>query len=117
MGGSAVLVPIFGTLIPFAAVFGILYVYYTTRNRERMLLIEKGADPKLFQKIKADHKFLTLKSGLFLLGIGVGLIFASIIDSYTEMESVTAYFSMTLLFGGIALVGAYFIQKKTDEKK
>ena len=32
----------------FATVFGIMYVHYTTRNKERMALIEKGADASLF---------------------------------------------------------------------
>ena len=34
-------------LIPlslFAAIFGMVYLYYTTRNKERLALIEKGAD-------------------------------------------------------------------------
>ena len=32
----------------FATVFGIYYVHITTRNKERMALIEKGADASLF---------------------------------------------------------------------
>jgi hypothetical protein len=42
-----------GILIPFAffaLVFASLYVYLTTRNKERLALIEKGADPALFKQ-------------------------------------------------------------------
>ena len=38
-------------LIPmsvFATIFGVIYLYLTTRNRERMAMIEQGADPELF---------------------------------------------------------------------
>ena len=41
-----------GTLVAFialfATVFGIMYVFYTTRNKERLALIDKGADASLF---------------------------------------------------------------------
>ena len=30
----------------FSVVFGIAYLYYSTRNKERLALIEKGADVK-----------------------------------------------------------------------
>ena len=36
----------------FATVFGIYYVHITTRNKERMALIEKGADASLFKLVK-----------------------------------------------------------------
>ena len=31
----------------FGTIFGILYVFFTTRNKERLALIEKGMDPNL----------------------------------------------------------------------
>ena len=42
-------------LIPitmFAAIFGIVYLYFSTRNKERLALIEKGADASIFVKGK-----------------------------------------------------------------
>ena len=32
----------------FSVVFGIAYLYFSTRNKERMALIEKGADASIF---------------------------------------------------------------------
>ena len=40
----AVLIIIFGTI------FGIAFLYFSTRNKERMALIEKGADASIFVK-------------------------------------------------------------------
>ena len=33
----------------FALVFAMLYVYLTTRNKERMAMIERGTDPGVFK--------------------------------------------------------------------
>ena len=40
----AVLIVIFGTF------FGIIYLFFSTRNKERMALIEKGVDASIFMK-------------------------------------------------------------------
>ena len=42
MDAVAVLAVIFGTF------FGIFYLYFSTRNKERLALIEKGVDAKIF---------------------------------------------------------------------
>lgn len=34
-------------VLVLATIFGIFYLYFTTRNRERMALIEQGMDPNL----------------------------------------------------------------------
>ena len=63
-----------GVLIPFAffaLVFASLYVHLTTRNKERLALIEKGADPELFKaKPAKDHGYGNIKGGLFLRNYG-----------------------------------------------
>jgi len=106
---------IFVPLAFFALVFGSLYIYFTTRNKERLALIEKGADPELF-KSKADVNSgnRTFKTGLFFIGIALGII-AGYFLSEGGMQEVSAYFSMIFLFGGIALVVSYFIQKKNQQ--
>ena len=107
-----------GVLIPFAffaLVFGSLYVHLTTRNKERLAMIEKGVNPELFKtKPEPDSGFVTIKSGLFLIGVGIGII-AGYFLKESGMDDSAAYFSMILLFGGIALVVSYFIQKKNTE--
>ena len=68
----------------FASAFGMYYLFITARNRERMGLIEKGADPSLFtgtkdvaeKKQRTPHSSVkfTLKSGMLIIGLGVGFI-------------------------------------------
>lgn len=99
-------------LIVFASIFGVFYVFFTTRNKERLALIEKGADASLFAT-KSNHKTnFTLKFGMLAVGIGVGILVASILDNYTVLDEEVAYPSMIFLFGGLFLVANAMIEKK-----
>jgi hypothetical protein len=106
---------IFVPLAFFALVFGSLYIYYTTRNKERLALIEKGASPELFKTNAANSGHRSFKLGLFCIGIGLGII-AGYFLSEAGMQEESAYFSMIFLFGGIALVISFFLIKKYEVK-
>jgi len=104
----------------FGTVFGFIYLFYTTRNKERMALIEKGADASLFTKVKEGGKFtnwakMTLKAGMFLMGIGVGIVAGAILESFSVMTSGADYTSMIFLFGGLSLVLYYLIDRKSKQ--
>ena len=102
-------------LIVFASIFGIFYVWLTTRNKERLSLIEKGADASLFAT-KKDHRMnYTLKFGMLAVGIGIGILVGSLLASYTTMDEDVAFPSMIFLFGGVFLIANAMIEKK--EKK
>jgi hypothetical protein len=68
------LIPIVVCTSMFAMIFGIAYI----RSRENMALIEKGLNPRI--KDASPRPFLNLKWGLLLMGAGVGLLFAYLID-------------------------------------
>ena len=99
-------------LIIFLSLFGIFYVFISTRNKERMALIEKGADVSLFATKKKNFANLTLKFGMLAVGVGIGLLIGSLLDEYTNLVEPVAYFSMIFLFGGISLVINAMIEKK-----
>ena len=99
----------------FALVFGSIYIYVTTRNKERLALIEKGASPELFKsRPDANSNYRSFKLGLFFIGIALGIV-AGYFLSGAGMNENAAYFSMIFLFGGIALVVYHFLQKKNPE--
>jgi hypothetical protein len=58
----------------FAMIFGIVYV----KSRENMAMIEKGMNPK--QKQTKPWPFVNLKYGLLMIGAGLGLLLAFIVD-------------------------------------
>ena len=93
----------------FATVFGIFYLYYTTRNRERLALIEKGADASIFKEEKNMRG--SLKFGMLFVGVSLGIIVGSIVEALTRLEEPVAYFSMIFFFGGLSLIIFYFLEK------
>ncbi len=109
--------PIVITVSFFAAIFGIMYMYYTTRNKERMALIEKGADASVFypgkeKKGQINWGRFTLKTGMFFMGIGAGIIVAAIMSNAGVLNEGANYPSMIFLFGGLSLVLFYIIDRK-----
>jgi hypothetical protein len=99
----------------FAMVFGIYYL----RTKENLAMVEKGMNPK--EKINRPAPFRSLKWGLLLLGAGLGLLTAFIVDasifsyddSYRHRDSIPAlYFSLIGIGGGLGLVVSYIVEKK-----
>ena len=96
-----------------AIVFGFTYatVLLFVRRKERMTLIEKGADASLLVS-KSNVNFYALKLGLLFIGVAIGLILGAILVEMTTLNDEAAYFSMIFLFGGIGLVISHFLEKK-----
>lgn len=108
-----------GILIPlifFATVFGIVYVYYTTRNRERMALIEKGLGDDLFNAKKSDLLArMSLKIGMFVVGIGLGVLVGHLL-TLTGLKDDIAFPSAICFFSGGALILYYVFISRKDKK-
>ena len=103
------LAEIFVPITVFGCIFGVLYVYFTTRNKERLLMIEKGADPSIFSW-KLGR--LGIKIGLMAVGIALGVMAGQLITHTTKMDKEPATISMIFLFGGIGLIVEHFLAKK-----
>lgn len=101
----------------FAMVFGIFYLFFTTRNKERMALIEKGADASLFNIGKTAGAWswskFSLKIGMLAMGIAIGIICAATLQNTGIMNEDALYSSMIFLFGGLSLVLFYIIDRKS----
>jgi hypothetical protein len=102
-----IFVPILISLGAFAMIFGIGYL----RTRENMAMIEKGMNPKQFANRPAPYR--SLKTGLLLLGVGIGLFLAYIIDRNMPGEDNEAiYFALVAIGGGLGLIASYAVEKK-----
>ena len=109
--GEEVFIPI----TMFAALFGVFYLYITARNKERLSMIEKGADASMFAT-KRKYYAMTLKLGMLLVGIALGILIGSFIDEYTTLPEEVGYFSMIFLFGGSALIINALMEKKESKE-
>lgn len=108
--GPEVLVP----LSFFASLFGIFYLYITSRNKERLALIEKGADASIFAKGGATSmwKVVTLNIAFLLMGIGLGVFLASVLDTYTTLDEDAIYPALIFMMAGAGLYIGYTQAKK-----
>ena len=109
---EAILIP----LIVFGSIFGMVYVWLTTRNKERLAMIDKGADASLFTVKRSQRTNYTLKIGMLAVGIGIGILVASLLESYTTLSEEVAFPSMIFLFGGAFLIANSMMENK-DKKE
>lgn len=103
---------IFITAIVFGTIFGVIYIF--VRKKERLTLIEKGADASVFVSKKRPQS-ITLKFGMLFIGVAIGILLGNILEVTTELQEEVAYFSMIFLFGGCGLVINHFIEKKQEK--
>ncbi len=118
MHGSEALIPIVMFAGGFAMIFGIYYL----RTRQNLAMIEKGMNPKEFANRPAPYK--NLKWALLLIGAGIGLFLAYLLDQYVLLgnandpnrynddRNVPIYFALIAIGGGLGLFGSYKIEKK-----
>jgi len=114
-----ILVPILLGLGFFACIFGLGYL----KNKENMAKIHNGMDPSLNKQ--QPYPYQTLKWGLFLMGLGIGLFLAYLLDHtvldfssqsgrnlHNGNNNEAVYFSLLAIFGGLGLFISYLIEKK-----
>ena len=115
MSGELVAITMF--VGAFALVFGIRYLI----NKEKMAMIERGIDPGLRVRKSTPRPFISLKFGLLMVGLGLGLlvalftvrgIFGNQMTDAEEGQAVAVYFGSIFIFGGLGLISSYVIEKK-----
>lgn len=106
----------------FGIIFGIFYLHYSTRNKERLALIEKGADASIFF-IKKDKraapvwKILILNMAVLMMGIGTGVFLASFLHITLGLDEEVAYPGSIFLIAGLALFIGFTLTKKLIDKE
>ena len=101
------------------AVIGVLLIFYRKyTNDERMALIEKGADAKIFN-LASQRSYGPLRFAFLMIGLGVGLLIGAPLEEARIMEEGVSYASMILIFGGIGLYYSHILEskKRKDEDK
>lgn len=93
----------------FGAIVAI--VYLQVRRKERMALLQTNKDASIF-KAGCMKESASLKYGLLLVGVGLGILLANVLVSFHVLSEDVAYFAMIFIFGGIALLIDFFLQRK-----
>lgn len=109
-GVLALLIPIIAVIGFHAAVIYWVHMYYTSRHRERMALLESGQDARIFATKRRPER--VLKFGILFFSVGAGILCGYFL-SEIGMAEEPAYFSMIFLLGGAGLISYYlFFLKK-----
>lgn len=116
MGSEVIILPII-----FGVIFAIAYLYFSTRNKERLALIEKGADASIFVKGKRDGaapfwKIIILNLSLLLIGIGTAIFVASILVYGLGVDEDVAYPGTIFLLAGVGLLVGFTMTKKLEKE-
>ncbi|MFD0861446.1 DUF6249 domain-containing protein [Sungkyunkwania multivorans] len=111
MEAAIVLLIIFGTF------FGIIYLYFSTRHKERMHLIEKGAQADIFFGKRKNNpsqiwKVVVINLASIIIGIGSGLILAFTAFQGFNHHMEGAQVGIVFLCAGLGLLGGYFLTNK-----
>ncbi len=107
--------------IVFGSIFAVAYLYFSTRNKERLALIEKGAEASIFVKGKREHtapiwKVLILNLALVAMGVGLGIFLASLLDNYSTLDSDAIYPAIIFFMAGVGLFIGFNMTKNLDKE-
>lgn len=112
-----------GMLIPisfFLMLFGIFYLFLSTRNRERIALIEKGVDASVFMKGRnpgtSMWKVFVVNFAYLLIGTGLGIFIALIITTYTALNDGAVYPSIIIMMAGVGLLVGFSKSKDLEKQ-
>ncbi len=115
MGSEVIILPVI-----FGVLFGMFYLYITARHRERLALIEKGADATIFysgkRRVTPVWKVIVLNLALLCMGIGLGIFISSILESTTNLQADMIYPGVIFFMAGTGLLVGFFITKKLSEE-
>ena len=102
----------------FASIFLGWYYFLQARNKERMALIDRDKDvSEIYAKREFRIRFPWLKLGMMITGVGVGLTIIALMMFDPEWERMIqetdgiVIAASILLFGGISMVIAHYIDK------
>jgi undecaprenyl pyrophosphate phosphatase UppP len=96
----------------FAMVFGIVYVAIISNYRQNISMIEAGMNPK----DEKESKHSKLRNGLLLLLVPIGILIGNLLHDFFDMEAETSAVVFAFLFGGMAMVATYFIERNKETK-
>lgn len=113
MGSELIIMPVI-----VLGIFGIVYYFLITRNKERLALIEAGAEAKLFKSNANGSWYFVIVLGMLAIGIALGVGLGFVVDHSMKMghDNEGAYVFGIFLFSGLSLLGSFFMIRKIKKQ-
>ena len=92
----------------FGTIFGIFYLYFTSRTRERLAMIQNGLDPNTFKPRRTN-----LKYGMVIFSVVLGMTLGDVLG---RVNGYAIGVPLGVMLGGLSLVIYYFIIDKRLNK-
>lgn len=109
------LIPLFAVLGLFGSIITVVYMGSKTRHAERMALIESGQSADIFAEKKFYQGERSLKTGLFLIGGGMGFFMGRVTETVLDWDDGSGVAPLTAVGAGIGLVIFYILMSKRHE--
>ncbi|NUQ24218.1 MAG: hypothetical protein HUU34_09700 [Saprospiraceae bacterium] len=104
MDGPEILIPLVAIVGFFCTVIFVVFIYFSSRHKERMALLEYGKDVNVFEK--RPNRLRLLKQGIVAVMVGAGLLMGNVMTAFGADDEIV-YLGMPLLMGGVGLIGFY----------
>ena len=107
------LIPLTAIIFTFGIPGALVFWYIYIRHKERTKLMDMGLTPQEArdyfreQERKPKNPYSTLKWGILLTMVGIGLFIGILLDEMGFKESLTGV--MVLLFGGLGFLIYFFV--------
>lgn len=104
----------------FIVIFGICYLYFTARHKERLALIEKDKDVSVFyssKRVPSSNAWrnVILNLALISIGVGLGILLGSFLNNIIGLPEEVAFPASIFLLAGGGLLTGFFLTKKTEK--
>lgn len=100
-------------LSAFAMIFGIVYLGVTSHHRKEIAMIEAGMNPN---KKKESWSHSKIRTGLLFFMVPLGIFLGNLAsDIFDMMRGQTMGLLFGFIFGGAALIAAYFLERKFEK--
>jgi uncharacterized protein DUF6249 len=113
METGAVIIPV----VFFGVIFGIFYLFISARNKERLALIDKGAEASIFygrnSRVTPIWKVIVINLATLMMGIGLGIFFAGLFVQL-GMDDNIAEPGTIFFMAGLGLFTGYYLTKKLN---
>lgn len=100
----------------FSAIILTIYLFFKTRHKERLDLIQSGNTADIFHPNFMNSRVQILKWGVIIFFVGLGVLLGGLLEKSQFVDEGFASFFAILTSGAIGMILFYFISANLEEQ-